>query len=125
SAGWEPADKAASPSADAPASPAAIISPPGSIADGAITAAPATTAAGVADGCRRATRGGTYVCGRYSVNVLPAPGVLDRRISPPSNRANSRLIARPSPVPPYLRLVEPSPRWNASKMIACLSGESP
>ncbi len=32
------------------------------------------------------------------------PGVLTRRISPPSSVASSRLIARPRPVPPYLRL---------------------
>ena len=31
-------------------------------------------------------------------------------------------MARPSPVPPYLRLVLPSACWNASKMICCLSG---
>ncbi len=55
------------------------------------------------------------------MNVLPAPGVLTRWISPPSRRAISRLIARPRPVPPYLRLVLPSACWNASKMICCLS----
>jgi len=56
------------------------------------------------------------------VNVLPTPGWLTSLISPPSSRASSRLIARPSPVPPYLRDVEPSACWNASKMICCLSG---
>ena len=54
-----------------------------------------------------------------------APGVLTSRISPPSSRAISRLIARPRPVPPYLRLVLPSACWNASKMICCLSGGMP
>ena len=54
--------------------------------------------------------------------MLPLPGVLTRRISPPSSRESSRLIARPRPVPPYLRLVLPSACWNASKMICCLSG---
>ena len=43
------------------------------------------------------------------------------RISPPSSRDSSRLMARPRPVPPYLRLVRPSACWNASKMICCLS----
>ena len=57
--------------------------------------------------------------------MLPLPGELTRRISPPSSRAISRLIARPSPVPPYLRLVLPSACWNASKMICCLSGGMP
>ena len=59
------------------------------------------------------------------MNVLPTRGALTRRISPPSRRDSSRLIARPSPVPPYLRLVLPSACWNASKMICCLSGEMP
>ena len=59
------------------------------------------------------------------MNVLPLPGELTRRISPPSRRAISRLIARPRPVPPYLRLVLPSACWNASKMICCLSGGMP
>jgi hypothetical protein len=42
------------------------------------------------------------------VNVLPAPGLLTSLISPPRSRDSSRLMARPSPVPPYLREVEPS-----------------
>ena len=62
-----------------------------------------------------------HVCGRYSVNVLPTPGALCSRISPPSSRVNSRLMESPRPVPPYLRLVVPSACWNASKMIRCLS----
>ena len=39
------------------------------------------------------------------MKVLPSPGALSSRISPPSSRAISRLIERPRPVPPYLRLV--------------------
>ena len=57
--------------------------------------------------------------------MLPSPGALTSRISPPSRRDSSRLIARPRPVPPYLREVEPSACWKASKMICCLSGEMP
>ena len=57
--------------------------------------------------------------------MLPFPGELTRRISPPSSREISRLIASPSPVPPYFRLVLPSACWNASKMICCLSGGMP
>ena len=34
-------------------------------------------------------------------------------------------MARPSPVPPYLRLVLASACWNASKMMRCFSGEMP
>ena len=47
--------------------------------------------------------------GRYNVNVLPWPWTLARRISPPKSMASSRLIARPSPVPPYFRDVPASP----------------
>jgi hypothetical protein len=47
--------------------------------------------------------------GRKRVKVLPMPGVLSIRISPPSSRVIWRLIDRPRPVPPYLRLVVPSP----------------
>ena len=59
------------------------------------------------------------------MNVLPTPGVLRSWISPPSRFASSRLMARPRPVPPYLRLVLASACWNASKMIFCFSGGMP
>ena len=59
------------------------------------------------------------------MKVLPTPGVLRSWISPPSRFASSRLIARPRPVPPYLRLVLASACWNASKMILCFSGGMP
>jgi hypothetical protein len=59
------------------------------------------------------------------VKVLPAPGVLRSAISPPSRLASSRLIARPRPVPPYLRLVLASACWKASKMIRCFSAGMP
>ncbi len=36
-----------------------------------------------------------------------------------------RLIERPRPVPPYLRLVVPSACWKASKMMRCLSEGMP
>jgi len=41
-----------------------------------------------------------------SQNVLPAPKRLCAPASPPINCASRRLIASPSPVPPYLRVVE-------------------
>ena len=72
-----------------------------------------------------AASGSSSVTGRNSVKVLPWPGVLSTRISPPSSRAISRLIDRPRPVPPYLRLVVPSACWNASKMSCCLSFAMP
>ena len=63
--------------------------------------------------------------GRRMVNVLPFAGSLSTRTSPPRRRASSRLIDRPRPVPPYLRLVVPSACWNASKMSCCLSFAMP
>ena len=59
------------------------------------------------------------------MNVLPCAGALDSLISPPSSVASSRLMARPSPVPPYLRLVPASACWKASKMSFCFSGAMP
>ena len=53
--------------------------------------------------------------------MLPCPGALSRRISPPNSRASSRLMASPSPVPPKVRLVEVSACWNASKISSCFS----
>ena len=57
--------------------------------------------------------------------MLPSPTVLRTRISPPSSRAISRLIDRPRPVPPYLRLVPVSACWNGSKMTRSLSAGMP
>ena len=53
------------------------------------------------------------------------PGTLRSCISPPSRFDSSRLIASPSPVPPYLRFVLASACWNASKMMRCFSGGIP
>src|ERR1019366_43169 len=63
--------------------------------------------------------------GRYTVNVLPSPGVLVSVISPPSRATSSRLIERRSPVPPYWRAVMPSAWAKASKMRICSSGAMP
>ena len=41
-------------------------------------------------------------------NVLPRPGVLSSPISPPMSSTSRLEIARPSPVPPYRREVDPS-----------------
>ena len=54
----------------------------------------------------------------------PLPRLARHVISPPSRRASSRLMDRPSPVPPYSRLVDPSACWNASKMIAASRGDA-
>ena len=59
------------------------------------------------------------------MNVLPRPGSLSTWISPPIRRAISRLIDRPRPVPPNLRLIVPSACWNASKIVRSCSGAMP
>ena len=56
-------------------------------------------------------------------NVLPSPGTpaLSAHIVPPIASASRLEIARPSPVPPYLRLVEASAwlnDWNMRPMAA-------
>src|ERR1700684_3187149 len=52
--------------------------------------------------------------------MLPSPGALRNWISPPSRLANSRLMASPRPVPPYLRLVPAAARWEAPEEIRWL-----
>ena len=59
------------------------------------------------------------------MKVEPLSGSLSTFNSPPRVRVISRLIDRPRPVPPYLRLVVPSACWKASKMIRCLSSGMP
>ncbi|MNQ42850.1 hypothetical protein D3C85_565600 [compost metagenome] len=63
--------------------------------------------------------------GTHNVKVLPSFSLLCKMISPLSNLANSRLIDSPKPVPPYLRLVEPSACWKASKIKGCLPNGIP
>src|SRR5437868_5512416 len=46
--------------------------------------------------------------GSRMVNVEPLPGSLSADTSPPIRRQNFRVIARPSPVPSNLRVLEPS-----------------
>src|SRR5947209_16558555 len=55
---------------------------------------------------------GMYCSGKYRVNLLPSPGLLTTRISPPRRPAISRLIDNPRPVPPNLRLVPVSASSN-------------
>ena len=42
------------------------------------------------------------------LKVVPRPGLLATRISPPIISTSRLLMVRPSPVPPYLRVVEVS-----------------
>ncbi len=64
-------------------------------------------------------------CGRYRVKLLPPPTSLRTVISPSSRRASSRLMDRPSPVPPYFLAVLPSACWKASKISCSLSAGMP
>ena len=86
---------------------------------------PAAAAACPAAAARSAVRGPVYMVGRKRVKVLPMPGVLRKVSSPPSSVESSRLMARPRPVPPYLRLVLASACWKASNTIFCFSTGMP
>ena len=59
------------------------------------------------------------------MKLEPCPGWLTMRISPSSASTSWRVMARPSPVPPKRRLVEPSICWKAWKMRSCCSGGMP
>ena len=48
--------------------------------------------------------------------VVPRPGSLSSQIRPPISSTSFRLIARPRPVPPNFRVVEPSACVNDSKI---------
>ena len=63
--------------------------------------------------------------GRRTVKVEPCPGALATVMSPPIIRQRRRLIASPSPVPPYLRVVEASAWVNASNSFPICSGVMP
>src|SRR4051794_41962090 len=82
-------------------------------ADGRLIDAPELSPFGTAARADEVWTGESGSNGRNSVKVEPRPGWLDSTISPPRRRAISRLIASPSPVPPYLRLGGPSGRWDA------------
>ena len=46
-------------------------------------------------------------------NVLPAPILLFTATDPPINSASREQIASPSPLPPYVRVIDPSACVNA------------
>ena len=58
-------------------------------------------------------------------NVLPAPRRLDTVIEPPIMATSCEEMVSPSPVPPYLRVVELSACENDSKIVCSLSGAIP
>ena len=53
--------------------------------------------------------------GTVIVNADPSPTTLRTETSPPINRTSLRVIARPSPLPPYLRVVVASACTKVSK----------
>src|SRR6516165_9018861 len=63
--------------------------------------------------------------GRRTVKTEPLPGSLATVTSPPIMRASLRVMAKPSPVPPYCRAVEESAWVNSSNSLACCSGVIP
>src|SRR6266702_3538803 len=65
------------------------------------------------------------LAGRRTVKTEPLPGSLATVTSPPIMRASLRVMARPSPVPPYCRAVEESAWVNSSNSLACCSGVMP
>ncbi len=90
-------------------------------------------AAGVSTACRPAAVGnnplsaaGSWTsAGNVTVKVVPCPASLATVRSPPINRQNRRLMARPSPVPPYLRVVDASACENAWNNFDTCSGVIP
>ena len=57
--------------------------------------------------------------------TLPTPGVLVAPASPPISSASCFVIARPRPVPPWVRVVELSACSNAEKSFGITSGAMP
>ena len=96
--------------------------PPGraSRAPGSPTAAAAAGASAGAQGSGAAQRNGIV-----SVNVEPPPGVLSSVMSPPRSCASRRLIDRPSPVPPYCRVLLLSTWRNSSNTSSSWSAGMP
>jgi len=71
-------------------------------------------AAGSGGNPRSATTGAGSVA-MVKMNSEPVPGVLWTRIAPPMSSQRRWQIARPRPVPPYLRVVDESTWENALK----------
>ncbi len=59
------------------------------------------------------------------MKVVPWPSWLTTRTEPPSCSANRRLIERPRPVPPYLRVIEESACVKGSKIDSSWSEAMP
>ena len=63
--------------------------------------------------------------GRVRVKVAPAPGVAVAASSPPMARASSREMLKPRPVPPNLRVFEPSACWKGWNSTSVRAGSNP
>ena len=63
--------------------------------------------------------------GSVTQNVLPLPNWLSTRMSPPCISTRRRVMASPSPVPPYFRVMLPSAWVNFSKIDVSLSAGMP
>ena len=57
--------------------------------------------------------------------MLPCPGWLSTVISPPISATKRAAIVKPSPVPPYFRVVDVSSCSKARKIVCCLSRGMP
>ena len=60
-----------------------------------------------------------------NLNVLPRPTVLSRRNCPPIRLTKCREIVSPSPVPPYLRVVDESTCVKLANIVSCFSIGTP
>jgi len=58
-------------------------------------------------------------------NMLPWPGLLVHLMVPPISDTKSDEMARPSPVPPYLRVKEASAWEKGVNKYSCFSGGMP
>ena len=56
---------------------------------------------------------------------VPTPGVLSMPTSPPISSASRRVTARPSPDPPYARVIDASPCSKAPNNLGMTSGAIP
>jgi len=79
-------------------------------------------------GAQASSAGVISVCiakGAVKEKMLPLPSLLSTEIVPPIRSTMDLEMVRPSPVPPYLRVVEESACVNRSKMLWILSAGIP
>ncbi len=76
-------------------------------------------------GASRVAYSSAVSSGNAKLKTLPLPTTLETVISPPIIRTSLRLMARPSPVPPYLRVTVVSACEKVSKISPSLSSGMP